>query len=103
MHSRMRHRVTEFQKVLNRAKTEVATGERRTVTYVPCLGPAMAILISPGAVAERWCLDEKAGVDRQAAGCIPVPESKLNGMHEPEPGAISAAAAWEADSESGRV
>ncbi|TEB33167.1 arp2/3 complex 34 kDa subunit [Coprinellus micaceus] len=32
MHSRMRHRVTEFQKVLNRAKTEVATGERRTVT-----------------------------------------------------------------------
>ena len=25
MHSRMRHRVSEFQKVLNRAKTEVAT------------------------------------------------------------------------------
>ena len=34
MHSRMRHRVTEFQKVLNRAKTEVATGERKTVRYV---------------------------------------------------------------------
>jgi actin related protein 2/3 complex subunit 2 len=33
LHSRMRHRVTEFQKVLNRAKTEVAaTGERKTVT-----------------------------------------------------------------------
>lgn len=29
MHSRMRHRVAEFQKVLNRAKTEVAT-ERKT-------------------------------------------------------------------------
>ena len=34
MHSRMRHRVSEFQKVLNRAKTEVATGERKTVRYV---------------------------------------------------------------------
>ncbi|KAG6891560.1 hypothetical protein C0992_004418 [Termitomyces sp. T32_za158] len=32
MHSRMRHRVAEFQKVLNRAKTEVATTERKTVT-----------------------------------------------------------------------
>jgi actin related protein 2/3 complex subunit 2 len=32
LHSRMRHRVSEFQKVLNRAKTEVATGERKTVT-----------------------------------------------------------------------
>ncbi|KAI0762039.1 actin-like protein ARPC2 [Irpex lacteus] len=32
MHSRMRHRVSEFQKVLNRAKTEVATGERKTVS-----------------------------------------------------------------------
>jgi actin related protein 2/3 complex subunit 2 len=30
----MRHRVSEFQKVLNRAKTEVATTERKTVTYV---------------------------------------------------------------------
>lgn len=34
MHSRMRHRVTEFQKVLNRAKTEVATTERKTARYV---------------------------------------------------------------------
>ena len=34
MHSRMRHRVSEFQKVLNRAKTEVAVVERKTVTYV---------------------------------------------------------------------
>lgn len=33
MHSRMRHRVAEFLKVLNRAKPEVqGTGERRTVT-----------------------------------------------------------------------
>jgi len=32
MQSRMRHRVSEFQKVLNRAKTEVATTERKTVT-----------------------------------------------------------------------
>ena len=32
MHSRMRHRVSEFQKVLNRAKTEAATTERKTVT-----------------------------------------------------------------------
>ena len=34
MHSRMRHRVTEFQKVLNRAKTEVATTERKTARCV---------------------------------------------------------------------
>ncbi|KDQ13452.1 hypothetical protein BOTBODRAFT_33473 [Botryobasidium botryosum FD-172 SS1] len=32
MHSRMRHRVTEFLKVLNRAKTEAPSGERKTVT-----------------------------------------------------------------------
>jgi len=32
MHSRMRHRVAEFQKVLNRAKQEVAATERKTVT-----------------------------------------------------------------------
>ena len=31
MHSRMRHRVSEFQKVLNRAKMEAATAERKTV------------------------------------------------------------------------
>lgn len=34
MHSRMRHRVAEFQKVLNRAKTEVATTEKKTASYV---------------------------------------------------------------------
>lgn len=36
MHSRMRYRVSEFQKVLNRAKTEVATTttDRKTVRYV---------------------------------------------------------------------
>jgi actin related protein 2/3 complex, subunit 2 len=34
MHSRMRHRVAEFQKILNRAKTEVATTEKKTVTSV---------------------------------------------------------------------
>ncbi|KAH8832654.1 actin-related protein ARPC2 [Flagelloscypha sp. PMI_526] len=32
MHSRMRFRVAEFQKVLNRAKTEVATTEKKTVS-----------------------------------------------------------------------
>ncbi|KAH9178331.1 actin-like protein ARPC2 [Lactarius sanguifluus] len=32
MQSRMRHRVSEFQKVLNRAKTEAASSERKTVT-----------------------------------------------------------------------
>jgi actin related protein 2/3 complex subunit 2 len=32
LHSRMRHRVSEFQKILNRAKTEVATSERKTVS-----------------------------------------------------------------------
>ena len=37
MQSRMRHRVSEFQKVLNRAKTEVASTERKTVTYVAFL------------------------------------------------------------------
>lgn len=34
MHSRMRHRVSEFQKVLNRAKTEVAVNDRKTVRSV---------------------------------------------------------------------
>lgn len=34
MHSRMRYRVSEFQKVLNRAKAEAATTEKKTVTYV---------------------------------------------------------------------
>ena len=34
MHSRMRHRVSEFQKVLNRAKTEQAVVDRKTVTCV---------------------------------------------------------------------
>ncbi|KAL7423467.1 Arp complex subunit [Cryptotrichosporon argae] len=32
MHSRMRHRVAEFLKVLNRAKPEVATAERKTAS-----------------------------------------------------------------------
>ncbi|KAJ8474104.1 hypothetical protein ONZ45_g1755 [Pleurotus djamor] len=32
MHSRMRHRVAEFQKVLNRAKSESVAAERKTVT-----------------------------------------------------------------------
>lgn len=34
MHSRMRYRVSEFQKVLNRAKTEVAVVDRKTARYV---------------------------------------------------------------------
>jgi hypothetical protein len=45
MHSRMRHRVTEFQKVLNRAKTEVATTERKTARYVR-YRPAFVALLS---------------------------------------------------------
>ncbi|THH16652.1 hypothetical protein EW146_g4019 [Bondarzewia mesenterica] len=32
MHSRMRYRVAEFQKILNRAKAETATTERKTAT-----------------------------------------------------------------------
>ncbi|OCH94895.1 actin-like protein ARPC2 [Obba rivulosa] len=32
MHSRMRHRVSEFQKVLNRAKTEAASVDRKTAS-----------------------------------------------------------------------
>jgi actin related protein 2/3 complex subunit 2 len=34
MHSRMRHRVAEFQKILNRAKAEVAASERKTARHV---------------------------------------------------------------------
>jgi hypothetical protein len=34
MHSRMRHRVGEFQRVLNRAKTEVATTDKKTIRFV---------------------------------------------------------------------
>ena len=34
MHSRMRHRVAEFLKVLNRAKPETAEKERKTATCV---------------------------------------------------------------------
>ena len=34
MQSRMRHRVAEFLKVLNRAKPEVADKERKTITCV---------------------------------------------------------------------
>lgn len=34
MHSRMRHRVAEFLKVLNRAKPEQAEKERKTARYV---------------------------------------------------------------------
>ena len=36
MHSRMRHRVSEFQKVLNRAKMEGAATERKTARCVFC-------------------------------------------------------------------
>lgn len=44
MHSRMRYRVTEFQKVLNRAKTEVATTERKTARWVESVLRGMHIL-----------------------------------------------------------
>ena len=33
MHSRMRHRVTEFQKILNRAKADTASTGRKTARY----------------------------------------------------------------------
>ncbi|GAA93657.1 hypothetical protein E5Q_00304 [Mixia osmundae IAM 14324] len=36
MHSRMRARVAEFLKVLNRAKPEVAEKEKKTASYVSC-------------------------------------------------------------------
>lgn len=49
MHSRMRARVSEFQKVLNRAKAEAATGERKTVRY------ASAVFFMVGLVSdESW-------------------------------------------------
>lgn len=37
MHSRMRHRVAEFLKVLNRAKPEQAEKERKTARWVSLL------------------------------------------------------------------
>ena len=44
MHSRMRHRVTEFLKVLNRAKAEVpGERERKTVTYVALISLTMKV------------------------------------------------------------
>jgi actin related protein 2/3 complex, subunit 2 len=43
LHSRMRHRVTEFQKVLNRAKAEVASTERKTVTCVIISQPVLFV------------------------------------------------------------
>lgn len=44
MHSRMRHRVAEFLKVLNRAKPESAEKERRTATCVLVLVYILHIL-----------------------------------------------------------
>jgi len=45
----MRARVSEFQKVLNRAKAEAATGERKTVRY------ASAVFFMVGLVSdESW-------------------------------------------------
>lgn len=62
MHSRMRHRVAEFQKVLNRAKTEVATTERKTVTYVRLLfNTQSANSLVFGIVAGLWRLGEIDG------------------------------------------
>lgn len=45
MHSRMRHRVAEFQKVLNRARPEVAQTERKTITYVAVQLVAVLLLM----------------------------------------------------------
>ena len=56
MHSRMRHRVSEFQKVLNRAKTEVAVTERKTVTYV--------VLRCPSRYPDLFCLSGRTMVSR---------------------------------------
>ena len=57
MHSRMRHRVTEFQKVLNRAKMEGGASERKTarwVNFVTCYGSSFLLMRE---LAEgRWCL-----------------------------------------------
>ena len=47
MQSRMRHRVSEFQKVLNRSKTEVASTERKTVTYVSILSCLPVAVLTP--------------------------------------------------------
>lgn len=46
MHSRMRHRVSEFQKVLNRAKTEAAVVDRKTARYACVHYPSIIVLIA---------------------------------------------------------
>lgn len=67
MHSRMRHRVTEFQKVLNRAKTEVATGERKTVRYVVCL-PFLTWMMTMAGTLQRQ--DDAIPIGVNTVTCI---------------------------------
>ena len=59
MHSRMRARASEFQKVLNRAKTEAATTERKTVRYERQIGLVIARSVDRNsAAAEHSSLGE---------------------------------------------
>lgn len=59
MHSRMRYRVSEFQKILNRAKTEVATTERKTARYVFLVFRGRCHLLTLSFTAgEPSCLDK---------------------------------------------
>jgi len=71
MHSRMRHRVAEFQKVLNRAKTEVATTERKTVTCVNYLQVCKLIDLIHSLAGEPFKRDEHSHVfDTQLNVCL---------------------------------
>jgi actin related protein 2/3 complex subunit 2 len=55
MHSRMRHRVAEFLKVLNRAKPEQAEKERKTARYVTALRELIiTFLISHFPLSAQW-------------------------------------------------
>lgn len=56
MHSRMRARVAEFLKVLNRAKMENREVERKTVTYV--LGISESSFANALTGAGLWCSDK---------------------------------------------
>lgn len=63
MHSRMRFRVNEFQKVLNRAKTEVATTDKKTIRYLVSFGYLCEVCLNmcpPTAVGQcgRYCLKD---------------------------------------------
>ena len=68
MHSRMRFRVSEFQKILNRAKMETVTStDRKTVRYVLDCPPLVIVSMKTvsdvvfGLVGGRWLLVEPRG------------------------------------------